>query len=581
MSDGRPSLDFEVRVTGAPQAAGQLGQVADAAKAAQQPQINFLGSLGQAEKAGAAAAEETATSLRAAGRAARETHQVLIGLERGGVGGLITAFRGFVGLLRGPFAAAMGSIGVAVGPFVALWGAGMLEMRRRTEENKKAMEDMWEDGRQRAERYKQALQEIDEEAKKWSADQLAGLKAIDEQMAATDKFHQQAQSRANVVGTAGKEKALAELDLGKEQELAKAKTPQERAAIEARYGTQRTALESRSSSNAIDNDQLRAQQTVKEQNKVQRDVNDRLRSADLDVSNAKGEFDGVTSLAASSIEQFGAGDSHTLDLQARAKEAREKYQKLQEAAEKLHEDAGKTLEKSDQELDAARAVLEAIPIRRETQSMAERAQAIAASNSAHGQIAALEAEKERLLASRAKLASPGGESETPAPTDPFDLSNPRAFALSDSTAFSPSSLGKGAGADAENKAGQVTQIDERVAAIDREQQELIRNTKTLDQQVASTEKNTAAHAKSTDKMDQLCGHLDNLATAMQNLATSKGGTITRGDQAVTIEPGADRATVSSALADTFDPIDSTDPSMLKTLQRTVETQGQQIRNFVT
>jgi len=56
MSDGRPSLDFEIRVQGAQQAAGEIGSVSAATQevndreGSTKTQIEFLGALGQTAK---------------------------------------------------------------------------------------------------------------------------------------------------------------------------------------------------------------------------------------------------------------------------------------------------------------------------------------------------------------------------------------------------------------------------------------------------------------------------------------------------------------------------------------------------
>lgn len=369
-----PELRYDIKVEGAGQSAGEIGRVGDAAEKAQTPQITFLGKLGEAQRKAADAGRETAESLREASRTAREAHEVISGLERGGIGGLVSALRGLIGLLRGPYAAAMGSVGVVAAGIAAPVIVGIKIMRDKFEENRKAMEDMWTGAAQRADRYKQAIEQIDTAAKKMTDDMLTNLNEINQSMSDMEGRMQQAADRSSKINSAKREQAFAQMDLQKQQELAKATTPEQRQAIEATYAQKRTDYENAAARNDLINEQLNAKLTVSNFSGQQKAARDQIRTADLEAEQAKSDYETLAARSTEAYHQYGASD-YQLNLQEQAKEAKAKYDKLQEAADKVREEAGKIIEAAQKQIDQATVTLETIPIRQQTQATKEQTQA--------------------------------------------------------------------------------------------------------------------------------------------------------------------------------------------------------------
>jgi hypothetical protein len=375
-----PDLRYQINVEGGQEATGEIARVAEAVSKAHGSEVNFLGSIGEAARAQAAAAEGATKKLQEAGRAAHEANMVFSGLERGGVGGATEAFRGLIGLLRGPFAATMGTVGAVIGPVFALWGLGMAEMSRRTKESEREMAEMWTDARERADRYKKAIEQIGEAAKKMTADMLADVQAINAGMAYMEKARAGAQAHAQAVGSAKKDRSMAELDLSKEQELAKAKSPEERAAIEAKYGEKRNQIENEASANDLLNEKLGAQNSLRLYTSKQFEATESIRSADVQAGQAKSEFEDLTARAGESLAHDGTTKG-TLDLQEKAREAKAKYEKLVEAADKVRAEAGKIVDHCEDEIDKAKTSLETIPIRAQTLTAKEHLQTMGGSRS--------------------------------------------------------------------------------------------------------------------------------------------------------------------------------------------------------
>jgi hypothetical protein len=227
-------------------------------------------------------------------------------------------------------------------------------------------------------------------------------------MAYMEKARAGAQAHAQAVGSAKKDRSMAELDLSKAQELAKAKSPEERAAIEAKYGERRNQIENEASANDLVNEKLGAQNSLRLYTGKQFEATEAIRGADVQANQAKSEFENITAMAGEAMKANKAHqdklsledmaklamglmpDIHpesaqftknALDLQEKAREAKAKYEKLTEAADKVRAEAGKIIEHCEDEIDKAKTSLETIPIRAGTLAAKEHLQAMGGSRS--------------------------------------------------------------------------------------------------------------------------------------------------------------------------------------------------------
>ncbi|MDD2763493.1 MAG: hypothetical protein PHE83_05905 [Opitutaceae bacterium] len=397
-----PELRYEIKVEGAGQAAGEFGRVGQAAEKAGQPQITFLGKLGEAQRAQQAAADAASKSLRDAGLAAGQANQVIGGLTRGGIGGLVTALRGLIGLIRGPFAAAMGSMGVVAAAIATPVLVAIKIMRDKFDENRQAMEDMWTGAAARADRYKQAIEQIDAAAQKMTADMLADLDSINDRMSEMEGTMGRADERSRTLGQARKEQAFAELELQRQDALTKAVTPEARQAIEEQYAQKKTGMENEYARNDLLNQQLDAKRDITNFSRTQAEARERARAARVQAVQARSEAENKIALAgdaarlhAEGVEEWNAlrakGEAtpaalekiqkrvgtlkNVEDLQEQARELVRKAELAEEAATKVEEGVAKTIAAAQQRIDKATLTLEQVPILQKTQQIKEQIQA--------------------------------------------------------------------------------------------------------------------------------------------------------------------------------------------------------------
>jgi hypothetical protein len=111
-------------------------------------------------------------TFRTGTRAGMDFEHMMIGLERGGMGGAMQAMRGFRGLIHvlGPEMAALAPV---LGPVFAAWGVGMLIMRKQAADMHKEVIDALTDQTKRVE----ALHKVQEAAHKAEEERI---KAVNE-----------------------------------------------------------------------------------------------------------------------------------------------------------------------------------------------------------------------------------------------------------------------------------------------------------------------------------------------------------------------------------------------------------------
>jgi len=180
MSDGGPSLDFQIRVNGAPEAQAALNSVGDGAQKA----ASATGDLGKGFG-------ETRSELREFARSGHETREIIEGISRAGEGGassimgVATAFRGFLGLLRTSIGAS-GPIGLAILGIGALVGV-LMSLRHHGEEAGEGLKKAGEgadEAKEAFERFKKdALDQVDiglKEIKEDADEAIKKLKSVEE-----------------------------------------------------------------------------------------------------------------------------------------------------------------------------------------------------------------------------------------------------------------------------------------------------------------------------------------------------------------------------------------------------------------
>jgi DNA repair exonuclease SbcCD ATPase subunit len=392
-----------------------------------------------------------AQSMRELYRSSHETEQILGGLERGGVGGAIQALRGLAGAAHtlGPaFLEGAAAAAVIAGPVLL----AIKLMQDATADNEAAMKAMWQDAEDRAKRYKAEIEAVDKETKQFSEDLLTGLKEINDEMAATEKWHKAIEERQKAAATAARENLAAQLELAKQRELAGATTPEAQAEVERKYAGKKRDMEGQQHGDDLVNEQLRAEQTLKEKRAQEQAINDQEREADTAAAQAKSEYE--MALASAHDAQQKSTEKADLDrqdaalsplvkrmqivpdeyteadydkargdlasiqkrlkdyaptqedeevltsnAQEKAKVAKEKYDKLQAAAEKLRTDAVKTLTQIGEDIDKAQGVLDSMG---NIRSAAEAKAAAADQQEANAAAETVRKAKERLAKNRAE-----------------------------------------------------------------------------------------------------------------------------------------------------------------------------------
>jgi hypothetical protein len=182
---------------------------------------------------------ELAGKLHEVRGAAKGTHEVLEGLERGGIGGLIKAGRGLGEILHSLAGSALRGAFI---PAALAAGAAVLALRKHgeklEEENKKTLEE----ATKRSERMKLAYEEIAKSAEKTAEAQIKAVEKViasyDEFLGRLDRTDARLKESIKLQGEA----KSAGLDRDEQRALDKAKTPEEREKITKSFEERRTTL---------------------------------------------------------------------------------------------------------------------------------------------------------------------------------------------------------------------------------------------------------------------------------------------------------------------------------------------------
>jgi hypothetical protein len=227
--------------------------------------------------------------LRELTRGSFEAGQVLRGLERGGIGGTMTAMRGLRGLVRtmGPEFLEMGAIGAA---FAVPIMAAIHLMNEQTKANIEEMNGGWESAKVRAEQYKKMIEEVKKTTEEWSKATKADIDEINEELKDSEKWHAAIEAREKKETEAVMELQKAQLELDKQRALAEAKTPEDKARITAGFEGKERDLKARQEGISLENEQQRAQQKITENDKVERELSDERRNKQVEINEALDKY---------------------------------------------------------------------------------------------------------------------------------------------------------------------------------------------------------------------------------------------------------------------------------------------------
>ena len=323
-----------------------------------------LGGIGEAEEAlqgFATSTKDLAGEMRTATRSTYEFGQIMRGLERGGMGGAMEAVRGLRGLLRTLGPEMVGAAGV-MAPAIALVSIAVVEMNRRTAENKKAMADMWAGGEERAKEYKAAIESIDKAAEKMTSDFLQGLAEINDRMKEMEAGMAEAGTRFDTLREAGTERATAEMERDKAKELAVAATPEQKAEIEDKYAGKASALKLGGEANKVINEALNAPGTISAYTGKIGQIEETRRAASVAADQARLDAENAKAVALAEPKESG----RKAELLKNATELLYRAQVLAADSAKISERADKDIAEAEKKIAAAKLAQEAAPDRART-----------------------------------------------------------------------------------------------------------------------------------------------------------------------------------------------------------------------
>lgn len=278
-------LNIKITVQGDPSGANQVASGLKNVESAAQ---------GTARGATAAARETRALGkeVKEMSHLGHEAEGVLMGLERGGLGGLAQAGTNAARIIK---TLATGSIGAVLIPAVIAVTAVIKILNAISEKNAEAMKSMWDAAAARSEAYKTKVDANTKELAKYYDQQRAKIQALvkeyDDLTAAIDR----AEKRQKAFSEAGRAKGDADTELSKAKELAAAKTPEQREAIERKYAgkkiltdTQREQLDQENAGHEADIREQNAQDVIDKTNARLATAKAPLNKAEFDASQAKG-----------------------------------------------------------------------------------------------------------------------------------------------------------------------------------------------------------------------------------------------------------------------------------------------------
>ena len=309
-------------------------------------------------------------------RAGMEFEHVMMGFERGGVGGAMQAFRGLRGLMHtlGP---AFAEVGAAVAPAALMIGVAIHEMNRRTAENRREMEDMWEGARRRAEQYKEALKEIQEQAAKMKEAMVADFAEINEKIEWGERVHKRLAKEDDATRAAKRERAAAEFDVGRETALAGAKTPAERESVTAEWEHKKMQRELALEATDLINQKLAAQTTLMNAPGEQKRARDEASGFRVLAATANNEAGGAAEEATAVYKREG-GTEFQRKLATVAMELRKKAELAAQTADEADKKAGEIIAHIQEQVDEANTVLKTFADKVATIEAKQKAAALSA-----------------------------------------------------------------------------------------------------------------------------------------------------------------------------------------------------------
>ena len=319
-------------------------------------------------------ARSLSSTFQGTTRAGMEFEHVMMGFERGGVGGAMQAVRGLRGLMHtlGPEFA---TVGAAVALPAMVIGVAIHEMNRRTAENRKEMEAIWEGARNRAEQYKEALKAIQEQASQMKESMVADFAEIDEKVEWGERMRKRSAKEDDATQTARRERAAAEFDVGREAALAGAKTPAEREAVAAEWEHKKVQQQLAQESTDLINQKLAAQNTLMSAGSEQKLARDKASGFRVLAAEAQSEATGAAEEATTVYKREG-GTEFQRKLATQALEMRKKAELAAETAAEADKKAGDIIAHIQERVDEANTVLKTFADRVATIEAKQKAAAL-------------------------------------------------------------------------------------------------------------------------------------------------------------------------------------------------------------
>ncbi|MBA4136773.1 MAG: hypothetical protein C0518_05600 [Opitutus sp.] len=302
----------------------------------------------------AAGSKDLGRDLANLSRAGQETGRVMNGLSQGGIGGLITACRGAIGVIK---ALATGTIGAVLLPIVAAAGGALLLLGKRARDNAAEMRKAFDEAAKNAEDFKTRLEAATagvQESLRLQGEAVQQLtRDFDELLGRID----QASKRNTTLATAERAALDAQLDADEQQAIANAR-PDERDDVRRTFARRRRDVQFQRQEQDITNTDLSATVREKAASEAQQAARAELDALGALIREAQAKADE----ALARTQQYAATDSSP-DAMAARNEARVQ----QETVKKLEADAARPTAiaaKADAEVQAAALAREEAALRR-------------------------------------------------------------------------------------------------------------------------------------------------------------------------------------------------------------------------
>lgn len=355
MADEEQSLKIKIQTTADGTGAKQTEEALRGVK-------KEAGGAAEEMKKGSASAKEFGKELKEGGKVTHELEAALAGLERGGLGGFISAAKNAgkaIAIL------ATSSIGAVLIPVLAVAGATFLALNKAIEHNREAMKKTFEENAKAAEAYQKKVEEL----KKSSEKALKEMTADVEKLAAAYKEVvaqiDEAAKRQDRLGKAKGELATATLDTDEKKALAKATSPEQREAIKRDFQTKRDIQETRGKVGDLDNTDLGAfvqKKNAEEAISAARRQND---EAAARTNEQRRTFEGAQG-AAADLYKASPTSAATQAAQKRALAEREGLKQAEKNQKEVGVQTSGIIKQAQEQIDAAKLTVEETGLRRKT-----------------------------------------------------------------------------------------------------------------------------------------------------------------------------------------------------------------------